>query len=187
MREFLEKWLKNVKASDQKQYGTNAIVVMIESALKRAEGQDDPSRIIDEIDEESLTGTCRGPFKAAAIQRGDVFIHKLVGGKVRPWVVLKDEGDHVIAVSMSSSKCIPGAFKSQCRFWPNSWITPTITKVDKHLALEEVTRPYSNRAHLAQIEREIVDTIEPQRITSIAQILQRIRPAEAQGPVITQP
>ena len=175
--EFLNNWRDRVQRLDQKHYGKREVEKMLDSAISKLEDAGVPD----------MSETCRGPIQIETLRRGDVFIHKLIGGKVRPWIVLKDKGEFVIAVSMSSSKCIPGAIKSKCRLWPNSWITPTITTVSKEFALKEVTRPYTDHAHLEKIEQDIMRTFEPQRITSIAQILQRMRPTGGEGPVVTQP
>jgi len=165
MINFLEKWLKSVKDSDQQSYGKRQIEIMIASALAKApEGEtsvEPPS-------------TCRDPISVTELQRGDVFIHKLVGGKVRPWVVLKVFEDRVTAVAMSTGDHVPGAEKSKCRLWKDSWICPTVTNVSIETATKEVTRPYTALRHLDEIERDIVNHLGREKVTSIADIRNRL-------------
>jgi hypothetical protein len=102
-------------------------------------------------------GASRAPVAVERIQRGDVFIATLVGGKVRPWIVLHVSGQTVSAVAMTSSdESAPLTFPSRCRFWPGSYIAGTVSNFRLEQACEEVTRPYTARTHLTEIEREIV-------------------------------
>lgn len=172
MKTFLENWLKRVEGSDQKQYGAKEITTMINAAIERAPSDD---ALADSVSQQS----CRHTVKVENMRRGDVFIHKLVGGKLRPWIVLEVEETSVVAIAMSSSDCIPNAMKSECRLWAGSWITPTITNVSIELASKEVTRPYTNARHLAEVEKTITDRFSPKRIQSIAEILERRKAREA--------
>lgn len=129
---------------------------------------------------------CRAPVKLQRLVRGDVFIAKLVGGKVRPWVVLDVSGDSVSALALSSGDTAPGMVKSKCRLWPSSWIGATISAFTVEFAAQEVTRPYTNLRHLAEVERAIaarhgmtVNRQKPEAVTSIAQIRARVSEAAA--------
>ena len=168
MKIFLENWLKRIEKSDQKSYGKRELETMIKSAIAKVnEGTND------------ALAECRQPMKVNELRRGDVFLHKLVGGKLRPWIALRIEDNTVVAVAMSSGDSIPNAIKSQCRYWSGSWIPPTVTNVRMDVALEEVTRPYTNLAHLAEIEQEIAERFSPKRIRSIADIIERRKAKEA--------
>lgn len=98
---------------------------------------------------------CRSPARVTSLQRGDVFIAKTVGGKVRPWIVLRVQDEVVSAVAMSSGDKAPRMIQSKCRLWPGGWIGATITLFDVEVAVSEVTRPYTNFAHLAEIEAAV--------------------------------
>lgn len=106
----------------------------------------------------------RAPTTCEHIRRGDVFVSKLVGGKLRPWVVLHVTGDMVSALALSTSaESTPVSFPSQCRFWPSSHICATVTCFNREFASREVTRPYTARAHLTEIERQVFATLAPKR------------------------
>lgn len=166
MINFLERWLKNVKESDQQTYGKRQLEIMIGSALEKAPAS--------ELHVEATPSTCRDPISVTELQRGDVFIHKLVGGKVRPWVVLKVFEDHVTAVALSTGEHVPGSVPSKCRLWKDSWICPTVTNVSMEFATKEVTRPYTALRHLDEIERDIVTHLGKDKVTSIADIRNRL-------------
>jgi hypothetical protein len=163
---FLEKWLKSVKDSDQSNYGKRQVEIMIEAALAKAPANDTFA--------EPAASTCRDPISVTELQRGDVFIHKLVGGKVRPWVVLKVFEDHVAAVSLSTGESVPGSTRSKCRLWKDSWICPTVTNVSMDFATKEVTRPYTALRHLDEVERDIIAQLGKDKVTSIADIRNRL-------------
>lgn len=101
---------------------------------------------------------CRAPAAVEGLQRGDVFIYSNMGGKVRPWIALRVIGDAVSACPISSGDSAPCMIKAQCRLWPGAWIGPTIALFKVENALREVTRPYTNLAHLKEIEALIVLT-----------------------------
>jgi len=67
----------------------------IESASKSSYTKGDVKAILnmiaqmEDVEVVAADDTCRGTTSVACLRRGDVFIHKLVGGKVRPWVVLR--------------------------------------------------------------------------------------------------
>ena len=98
---------------------------------------------------------CRGPVETKTLLRGDVFIAKLVGGKVRPWIALRITGKVVVAVAVSSGDHFPGAIPAKCRFWPGNWIGSTVSLFDLAVAVQEVTRPYTNARHLQEIEANV--------------------------------
>lgn len=98
---------------------------------------------------------CRAPASINSLRRGDVFIAKAIGGKVRPWIVLRVSDGIVTAVSLSSGDSAPNMTRADCRYWENSWIGSTIAQFDMDLATAEVTRPYTNLAHLRDVERAI--------------------------------
>lgn len=126
---------------------------------------------------------CRAPETVTDLRRGDVFIAKLVGGKVRPWIVLSVDvdADIVTAVSMSSGDSAPGMVESQCRFWPRSFIGTTVSLFRQQQARSEVTRPYTNLRHLADVEASIaalygmrVSPRVPRAVASVADIRARV-------------
>lgn len=108
--------------------------------------------------EEADTG-CRAPIMLADLSRGDVFIAKVLGGKVRPWITLHVEDGVVTAVPLSSGESAPNMIKAQCRFWPSNWIGTTIAQFHLEVAVQEVSRPYTNRNHLKEVERHIAANI----------------------------
>jgi hypothetical protein len=119
---------------------------------------------------------CRAPASLDELRRGDVFIAKLVGGKVRPWVVLQTNDDVVTAVALSSGDSAPNMTRSECRYWPASWIGSTISQFSIEAAQREVTRPYTNLAHLRAVERQIYSRMGAVLVgpTSIAEIREKI-------------
>ncbi len=92
-----------------------------------------------------------------AIRRGDVFWHKVVGGKKRPWITLSVRSDLVVAVAMSSGNSAPRMVQAQCRFWAGSWIGTTTTLVNAEEARQSITRPYTNLEHLREIEAHVAE------------------------------
>lgn len=128
--------------------------------------------------------TCRAPAEVGDLRRGDVFIHKLVGGKVRPWIVLSCDGRVVRAVAMSSGDKVPDCVQAKCRLWPGAWITSTLATVSVEFASAEVTRPYTNLRHLAEVESAILSayqsqTVSQSQVSSMAEIVRRVRGDEA--------
>lgn len=104
--------------------------------------------------------TCRSPIQCEKIRRGDVFIAHTIGGKTRPWVVLHVRDGAVVAVAMTGSKeSAPNLFPSACRFWPDNWIGGAVATFYKDIATREVTRPYTARAHLAEVEAAITKSL----------------------------
>ena len=89
------------------------------------------------------------------LRRGDVFWHKLVGGKIRPWIALSVRSELVVAVAMSSGDSAPRMIQAQCRYWQGSWVGTTTTLVNAEEAQKSVTRPYTNLDHLTEIEARI--------------------------------
>lgn len=101
--------------------------------------------------------TCRAPVSTDNLLRGDVFIAKAVGGKVRPWIVLNVRDEIVTAVALSSGDTAPAMVRSECRLWPGSWIGSTLSQFSIETAQQEVTRPYTNLSHLRKVERGIYE------------------------------
>jgi len=101
---------------------------------------------------------CRSPAKVDALRRGDVFIAKAIGGKVRPWIVLRIGEKTVSAVAMSSGDKAPAMVLSRCRYWPGNWIGTTLSLFAIEVATQEVTRPYTDDRHLREIEAHVAAT-----------------------------
>jgi hypothetical protein len=122
--------------------------------------------------------SCREPVAVVDLRRGDVFIHKLVGGKVRPWIVLRVSGEFVSAVAMSKSGSARGMIPSQCRLWPDQFIGVTLSAIPFDEAVQEVTRPYTNLPHLGEIERACLESFgavpAPKAAISVADIRARL-------------
>ena len=128
--------------------------------------------------------SCRSPVALTELRRGDVFIAKVTGGKVRPWVVLGVIGEHVSAVTMSSKDSAPAVVKTKCRFWPDCWIGTTVSLFDVEYAAREVTRPYTNLAHLREIEQSIARNFtRTPAVASMSDIRRRIFSQEMEGTV----
>ena len=101
---------------------------------------------------------CRAPTTTETLRRGDVFIARHVGGKVRPWCVLRVSGETVVAMAISSSQSVPGQALSQCRYWPGAYLGGTVGTFALDCARQEVTRPYTAAAHLRATERALFET-----------------------------
>ena len=108
-------------------------------------------------DASQKTGGCTSTTDVDKVRRGDVFIHKLVGGKVRPWIVLSVRSGLVAAVSMSSGDSAPRMIKGKCRLWPGSWIGTTVSLFEEDTARQCVSRPYTNSKHLREVEAHIAE------------------------------
>jgi len=102
----------------------------------------------------------RMPTSVEDLHRGDVFLHKTFGGKIRPWIVLKVMEDCVLAVPMSSTGLVPRSVPSQCRLWKGH-IGVGAVLIPLESARKEVTRPYTNHKHLDQVEDAVVATLTP--------------------------
>ena len=158
---------REVGARTAKAIPTGEVKTMMESIaiLGGRDVETAPAVAIDE--------TCRAPITLTELQRGDVFIAKVTGGKVRPWVVLGVCGENVSAVTMSSGPTAPNVVRTKCRLWPNSWIGTTISLFEIEYAAREVTRPYTNLPHLREIEKIIAQGFRPtpaDRVKSLAEI-----------------
>lgn len=156
------------------------LMVEIETVKKSTYTKGDVRAILNSISQagNAIDGTCRAPISLKSLRRGDVFIAKMVGGKVRPWIVLRTDGPNVTALSMSSGDSAPGMVQSKCRLWPSSWIGTTISRFTVEHAAREVVRPYTNLAHLAKIEASIAAGMGMQKVCrklSMAKILTNIR------------
>ena len=111
-------------------------------------------QVIDVLNSVAAAGhTCADSLTTVHhMQRGDVFIAKLVGGKVRPWVTLRVFDALVVAVGLSSGDSAPRMVKSQCRFWPGAWIGTTVSLFNEESVRHSVSRPYTALKHLREIE-----------------------------------
>ncbi len=154
----------------------------VEDAKKPSYAKGEVKTVLNSIAQagklETLDGTCRAPVALKTLRRGDVFIAKVVGGKVRPWITLNVGSEIITAVSMSSGDSAPGMKKSQCRFWPSSWVGSTISAFDMEFASKEVTRPYTNLVHLDEIEASIASNMGMRlvaRNTSLSAISEKYR------------
>lgn len=126
------------------------------------------------------TETCRSPIRLAKIQRGDVFIAKALGAKPRPWIVLRVAPSGVTALPLSSGGFFANPILSECRLWPESYIGSTIATFTMEEATAEVTRPYTNLAHLADAERDLalscgMDILPRPRVKNVGEILAKVR------------
>lgn len=125
--------------------------------------------------------TCRAPITVKSVRRGDVFIASTYGGKVRPWVVLRVRGEMVDALAFSSGDKAPELEQSRCRYWPGAWLGSATAVFSLAHATKEVTRPYTDLPHLAEIENRILARAQPPRTENIGQILAKLR-KQAQRP-----
>lgn len=166
--------MKEVDSASLQNYSKGEVKTILNSIAQCSD--------IPAVDDAALG--CRAPAKVATLMRGDVFIATLVGGKVRPWVVLAVDGDFVSAVALSSGESAPGMIKSKCRYWPSSWIGCTVSAFSLEMATREVTRPYTNLRHLAEVERTIaerhgmkVSRSRGKTVQSVGEILTRMKDA----------
>lgn len=106
-----------------------------------------------------ISGTASGTIEVDRLRRGDVFSATLVGGKRRPWLTLSNRRGVVVAVAMSSAEHGPEFRESKCRYWPGSWIGGTVSTFNDHYARKEFMRTYSNHKHLAEVERDLAQTL----------------------------
>ena len=113
---------------------------------------------------------CRAPVLVESIRRGDVFIAKTIGGKVRPWVVLHVSGDVVTATGLSSSESAPGLLPSQCRYWPDAWLGGAVCTFARETATAEVTRPYTARQHLSEVEAAFLSNFGKKRKATVRKL-----------------
>lgn len=139
--------MREVGEAKRTSYPVGDLKTMLNSIAQAGDGpvKTVPAPICDE--------GCRAPACLDELRRGDVFISKAVGGKVRPWIVLRISDETVTAISMSSGDKAPNMTRSECRYWPGSWIGSTLAQFPSETALAEVTRPYTNSAHLKEVER----------------------------------
>lgn len=162
------------------------IMTMVKNAQKQTFSRGELVSILNYIaacsvpDAEDLG--CRAPITVKSIRRGDVFIHKLIGGKVRPWVTLRVDEDHVIALALSHMDHGVGSIPAESPYWAKNWIGMTAAKIKLEDACREVTRPYANAAHLNFVERKVVEALRLGEkrpvVQSIAQIRGRINAKE---------
>jgi len=162
-----------IDAASKQQYTRGEVKMILHAIAARQ----DADATLDEY-----RTTCRAATAVQDLRYGDVFIFKLVGGKVRPWVVLSVSTETVIAVGMSSGDYAPAMVPSQCRLWPGCFIGNTVSVFERAAATQEVTRPYTNLRHLDQVRSDIAAqygmTITPpaaRKIASMAEILERMR------------
>lgn len=100
-------------------------------------------------------------IEVASIRRGDVFWHKLVGGKIRPWVALSCREGLVVAASLSNSAAdvgIPRPVKADCRFW-GGYICTTVSLFHEDEVRKYVAHPYTNLDHLREVEAHIASLL----------------------------
>lgn len=118
---------------------------------------------------------CRAPTTVKELRRGDVFIGAMVGGKVRPWIALRVRDHAVTAVCMSSGDRAPNMTQSKCRYWPSNWIGSTVSQFTPDAAKREVMRPYTNAAHLNEVEKALAAKlgfeIPKRKISSMSEII----------------
>lgn len=118
---------------------------------------------------------CRAPTTVKELRRGDVFIGAMIGGKVRPWIALRVTDHAVTAVCMSSGDSAPNMIQSKCRYWPSNWIGSTVSQFAPDAAKREVMRPYTNAAHLNEVEKALAAKlgfdIPKRKISSMSEII----------------
>lgn len=99
-----------------------------------------------------------GLRKLDNLVRGDVFIAKVVGGKIRPWCVLSCRDGTVVAVAMSSGDSAPGMVKCESRYW-SGWFGMTVSSFREDEARQHCSLPYGNRDHLREVERQLANSM----------------------------
>lgn len=107
--------------------------------------------------------TDRDVIEVEQIRRGDVFWHKLVGGKMRPWIALHVNEHSVVAVCLSGGETAAEMTKADCRFWPGDWIGNTISIFRPEEARRAVTRPFTNAQQLADVEAKLIGIFSGER------------------------
>lgn len=89
------------------------------------------------------------------VRYADVFWSPMAGGKNRPWIALSVRDNLVVAVAMTSYNSVVGAVPSECRLWPSAYIGTTVSVFPQGIARKNVTRPYTNKAHLREVTKAI--------------------------------
>lgn len=89
------------------------------------------------------------------VRHADVFWSPMAGGKNRPWIALSVRDNLVVAVAMTSYNSVVGAVPSECRLWPSVYIGTTVSVFPQEIARKNVTRPYTNKAHLREVTKAI--------------------------------
>jgi len=87
---------------------------------------------------------------------GDVFMYKLVGGKIRPWVVMFNKKGMVGAATLTHDITLPNSYKSECRFYKDSIIGPTLSIFEEERLLDCCLAPYTNKKHLSEVKRSLI-------------------------------
>jgi hypothetical protein len=125
-----------------------------------------PTEIIDRLEERKdanvskreminlLQGITPNLITVDKVQTGDTFYYKVVGGKVRPWVVLWVRKGVVGAATITHSD-MPFGYACQCRFWVGSFIGPTVTLLDESFIKDKIYLPYTNKKHLTEVRNSI--------------------------------
>lgn len=133
---------------------------LVDENEKKTYSKGEVRHFLNEIQKMRLAESSTG-VEVQKIKRGDVFMGSMVGGKLRPWVVLHVLEHSVSALAMSGNgESAPQARKSQCRYWPASFLGFTISLFPKNTAMASVTRPYTARAHLTSVERDLVSLMK---------------------------
>ena len=87
---------------------------------------------------------------------GDVFMHKIVGGKVRPWVVMFNRRGLVGAATLTHDLNLAYSYKSECRFYKDSVIGPTLALFEEDRVLDCCLAPYTNKKHLSEVRKSLL-------------------------------
>jgi len=177
-KQMAERLMGEVERDAKRQYSKGEVKTLLNTIAQRPEPEKAAPKpqVIEE-------GQSRAPTKVEELRRGDVFIAKFVGGKIRPWIVLQVNEKVVTALAMSSGDHAPNMVPSQCRLWPGRWVGTTVSQFPADLAMAEVTRPYTNWAHLRELEEHVARCIgmavKPQAPLTIAHISEKCRRKQA--------
>lgn len=90
------------------------------------------------------------------LRTGDVFMHKVTGGKVRPWVVMFSRKGMVGAITLTHHEELPFSYPSKCRFYSDNVLGPTLSLFEECRILDCCMAPYSNKKHLQEVKKDIL-------------------------------
>lgn len=93
-------------------------------------------------------------YSVPKVKVGYVFSYRLVGGKSRPWVALWVRKGFVGCATLTHSN-LPHGYKSECPFYSDSFIGPTITVLPEERLLDCQMAPYTSKKHLSEVKQKI--------------------------------
>lgn len=103
----------------------------------------------------NLVSIQRDLLSVDKLKVGDTFFYKVAGGKSRPWVVLWVRKGLVGAATLTHHTTLANSHSTECRFWKDNVIGPTISVFEEERCLDAVYYPYTNLKHLKEVRQKI--------------------------------